>query len=144
MEQLDELLNNLIALTILLVMFGMGLQASVSEAFMALCTPRRLAMLLLASVVLVPVVAYVGTAIVPNVQDQAVVGLMLMAAASGNGLVPKLAERIGSDIKESTSELIVLSLVTIVSAPVVLSLMIPEGLVSVDGLQVAADVVLDF
>ena len=83
MEQLDELLNNLIALTILLVMFGMGLQSSVSEAFMALRTPRRLAMLLLASVVLVPVVAYVGTAIVPNVQDQAVVGLMLMAAASG-------------------------------------------------------------
>lgn len=138
----NDLIDQFIGITILLVMFSMGLHSTFGEAFGLLREPGRLFRYLISVVVLVPIVAYLGLTIIPDVDVEAQVGLLLLAGAAGNGLVPKLAQKIGADLKEVTSGLIVLSLVTIVSAPIVLAMTIPPEDVSVDGLEVARIVLM--
>jgi len=144
MEELNILINDIvdttIALTILLLMFTMGLHSKLKEAFLIWRTPRTLLVYLLSVVVLVPVAAFIVLEVVPDVPVEAKVGALLLAGAAGNAMVPKLSEKLGQDVKVAASILITLCLVTMISAPLVVQLAIPPELVTVDGGAVAATI----
>ena len=141
MDELSVLINSLIdsaiGLTILLLMFSMGLQSTFAEAFSLLRKPSKLIRYLISVVVLVPIVTFIGLEIIPDVPVEAQVGLLLLSGAAGNALVPKLGEKLGADIKESTSALITLALFSIISAPLVVALAVPPDEISVSGADVA-------
>jgi BASS family bile acid:Na+ symporter len=64
---------------------------------------------------------------------------MLLSAASGNALAPKLAEKVGADIGDATSLMVTLAILTMVSAPVVVTLTMPPEM-ALSGADVAASI----
>jgi BASS family bile acid:Na+ symporter len=104
--------------------------------------PGKLAKSLLAAVVLVPFAAYgvlYVASLVMEVPEEVFVGVMLLSAASGAALAPKLAEKVGADIGEATSLMVTLAIMTIVSAPIVVAVTMPPDL-ALPGGDVAATV----
>lgn len=116
---INDLIDTGIGLSVLLMMFSMGLAMTFEQAFAIWRQPRKLVLALVAALVAAPVLTYALVTVFSDVPDQVKVGLMLVAAAGGSGLVPKVAEKVGADIKATTSTLVTLALMTIVSAPVV-------------------------
>jgi BASS family bile acid:Na+ symporter len=140
-QTINELLDAGIGLSVLLMMFSMGLAMTFGQAFSIWRQPRKLVVSLLAALVAAPVITYVLVTIFDGVPEEVEVGLLLVAAAGGSGLVPKVAEKIGADITATTSTLVTLALMTILSAPIVVQFAIDADAVDISTADVAGTVV---
>jgi hypothetical protein len=121
---IESLINTLIGLTVLIMLFSIGLGMTFQQVTVLWRKPGKLAKSLLAAVVLAPFVSYIVlyvAGLIITVPEEVFVGVMLLSAASGSALAPKLAEKVGADIGESTSLMVTLAIMTIVSAPVVVA-----------------------
>jgi BASS family bile acid:Na+ symporter len=139
---IESLINTLIGLTVLILLFSTGLGMTFQQVMVLWRKPGKLAKSLLAAVVLVPFAAYgvlYVAGLVMEVPEEVFVGAMLLSAASGAALAPKLAEKVGADIGEATSLMVTLAIMTIVSAPIVVAVTMPPDL-ALPGGDVAATV----
>jgi BASS family bile acid:Na+ symporter len=139
---IESLINTLIGLTVLILLFSTGLGMTFQQVMVLWRKPGKLAKSLLAAVVLVPFAAYgvlYVASLVMEVPEEVFVGVMLLSAASGAALAPKLAEKVGADIGEATSLMVTLAIMTIVSAPIVVAVTMPPDL-ALPGGDVAATV----
>jgi BASS family bile acid:Na+ symporter len=128
---IESLVNTLIGLTVLILLFATGLGLTFQQVTILWRKPGKLAKSLLAAVVLAPVAAYgllYAANLVIEIPQDVFVGVMLLSAASGSALAPKLAEKVGANIGEATSLMVTLAIMTIVSAPIVVAVTMPPDL----------------
>ena len=138
----ESLVNTLIGLTVLIMLFSIGLGMTFQQVTVLWRKPGKLAKSLLAAVVLAPFVSYIVlyvAGLIITVPEEVFVGVMLLSAASGSALAPKLAEKVGADIGEATSLMVTLAIMTIVSAPVVVAVTMPPEL-TLSGADVAVTI----
>jgi BASS family bile acid:Na+ symporter len=138
----ESLIDTMIGLTVLIMLFSTGLGMTFQQVTVLWRKPGKLAKSLLAAVVLAPFVSYVVlyvAGLIMAVPEEVFVGVMLLSAASGSALAPKLAEKVGADIGEATSLMVTLAIMTIVSAPVVVAVTMPPEL-TLSGADVAATI----
>jgi BASS family bile acid:Na+ symporter len=138
---IESLINTLIGLTVLILLFSTGLGMNFQQVTVLWRKPGKLAKSLLAAVVLAPFVAYIVlyvASLIITVPEEVFVGVMLLSAASGAALAPKLAEKVGADIGEATSLMVTLAIMTILSAPIVVALTMPN--LTLSGGDVAATI----
>lgn len=138
----ESLINTMIGLTVLIMLFSTGLGMTFQQVTMLWRKPGKLAKSLLAAVVLAPIAAYgvlKAAGLVIELPEEAFVGVMLLSAASGSALAPKLAEKMGADIGEATSLMVTLAIMTILSAPVVVAVTMPPEL-TLSGADVAVTI----
>jgi len=137
----ESLIGTLIGLTVLLLLFSTGLALTFRQATMLWRKPKKLALSLLASVVLAPLAAYTVLYLSSQFMDipvEIIVGVMLLSAASGAAMAPKFAE-IGADIADATSLMVTLVLTSILSVPIIVALTMPPEF-AITGAEVAASV----
>ena len=139
---IESLINTMIGLTVLIMLFSTGLGMTFQQVTVLWRKPGKLAKSLLAAVVLAPFVSYIVlyvAGLIITVPEEVFVGVMLLSAASGSALAPKLAEKMGADIGEATSLMVTLAIMTILSAPIVVAVTMPPEL-TLSGADVAATI----
>lgn len=139
----ESLLGTLIGLTVVLLLFSTGLTLTFQQVTILWRKPKKLVLSLLAAVVLAPVAAYgvlYAASLVIDIPEEVIVGVMLLSAASGSAVAPKLAEKVGADIADATSLMATLAIATIFSAPIVVALTMPPSF-ALSGLDVAVSII---
>lgn len=122
------------AIFVLSTMFAMGVELSVDQLVRALRNQRLLGKSLLVNLVAVPLVAYTLVRAIPVAPGYAA-GIILLAVAPGAPFGPKLAELSNSDIAFASGLMAILGMVSVVTIPVSLALLLP-GTVAVDPLAI--------
>jgi BASS family bile acid:Na+ symporter len=118
---LGELLNNFVDLTILSIMFGMGLRLDIEKATYLLRDPQRLLRSLLVVDLLLPVVAILMITLLPLPLD-ARVGLGLMAACPGAPLLTRRVEKAFGSFDYSASLQLTACILAVITVPVTLEI----------------------
>ncbi len=133
-------LQNLFTLTFVVTsMLSMGLSLTVSQILQPLRNTRLVVMALAANFVIVPVVAFALSRIIPL--DQSVqIGLLLLGTAAGAPFLPKLAQMAKANAAFAVGLMTMLMVVTIVYLPLVLPLLLPG--VEVDAGQIALSLIV--
>jgi predicted Na+-dependent transporter len=115
-------------------MFSMGLRLTVNEIIAPLRNVRLVIMALAANFVIVPVVAeLLGRLLIA--QEDLQTGLILLSAAAGAPMIPKLAGIARGNVRFAVGLVVLLVVGTVLFLPLVLPLLLPG--VSVDGLDIA-------
>jgi predicted Na+-dependent transporter len=124
MAEFVELLYDLMSLIFVLsTMVSMGLSLTIAQVLEPLRNTRFVIMALLASFVVVPVVAVLLTQLIP--MDEALnIGLVLVALAAGAPALPKLADIAGVDTAAGVGLMVLLIVATIIVMPIVLPLVL--------------------
>lgn len=104
-------------------MASMGLSLKVRQLVDPLKNPRLVILALVVNFLLVPIVAYVITLILP-MDESLNIGLILLATAAGAPFLPKLAEVAKGNIALSVGLMVLLMVVTVVYLPIVLPLLL--------------------
>lgn len=135
-----QTLQNLFTLAFVVTsMLGMGLSLTVSQILQPLRNTRLVALSLAVNFVVVPVVAFVLSRIIPFDQDVQI-GLLLIGTAAGAPFLPKLAQIAKADIAFAVGLMTILMLVTIVYLPLVLPLLLPG--IKVSALHIALSLIV--
>jgi predicted Na+-dependent transporter len=138
-EFLTALSNLAVLLFVVSSMLAMGLSLTVSQIVAPLRNARLVVAALLCNFVLVPLLAYAITLLIP-LDEPLRIGLLLLATAAGAPFLPKLAQFAHGNLAFSVGLMVLLMVVTIVYMPLVLPLLLPG--VSVDPLAIAGSLVL--
>ena len=140
---MDALLSNVLSIATLVFavssMLSVGFRYTVQQIIEPLRNARLVIGAVVANFVLVPVLAYVITAIFSFGQDREL-GLLVVACAAGAPSLIKLAQMAGSDLAIATGVLVLLIVVTVPYMPIVVPLIAPE--VNVSAAAIAAPLVL--
>ncbi len=120
-------------------MLAMGMSLSMTQILQPLKNARLVALALLANFVLVPLLAYLITMIIPLEQSLRI-GLIVLATAAGAPFLPKLVQGAKGDIAFGVGLMVLLMVVTIVYMPVVLPLLLPG--VSVNPWDIAKSLIV--
>src|SRR5512139_3493641 len=100
-------------------MLGMGMSLTMAQILQPLKNGRLVALALLANFVLVPLLAYIITLVIPL--DQSLqIGLIVLATAAGAPFLPKLVQGARGDIAFGVGLMVLLMVVSIIYIPVVL------------------------
>jgi len=122
-----EILETLAGLSLLVFVIGsmasMGLSLKISQIVAPLKNFRLLVLALAVNFVLVPVVAFLITLVLP-LDEPLRIGLILLSTAAGAPFLPKLAEAAKGNIAFSVGLMVLLMIVTIVYLPIVLPLLL--------------------
>ena len=110
-------------------MLGVGLGLSVAQILQPLHSKRLLLPALSANFVLVPILAYFITRIIPLPQPFAI-GILLLGTGAGAPFLPKLAEFAKGNIGFAVGLMVLLMTVTIAYMPIVLPILLPTAHVS--------------
>jgi BASS family bile acid:Na+ symporter len=117
---------------ILMTMLAMGMKLSVSEIVRSFRRTRVILLSVVANIIIVPAVAWVALRIFDDLPTAAVIALVLLASAPG--YAPIMAARAHGNLAFSTTLIFLLSAVSVVSIPIVTTLMFSsEAAVDVDG-----------
>ncbi len=140
---IDELLVLLTQLAGLLFivasMLAMGMSLTVGQIVQPLRNVRLVVLALLANFVLVPLLAYVITLVIPL--DQSLqTGLIVLATAAGAPFLPKLVQGAKGNIAFGVGMMVLLMVVTIIYMPIVLPLLLPG--VSVNPWEIAKSLIV--
>ena len=119
-------------------MLAMGLSLTMGQILEPLKNARRVILALVASFVLVPLLAYAITALIP-LEDSLRTGLILLATAAGAPFLPKLVEGAKGDTAFGVGLMVLLMVVTIGYLPLVLPLLLPG--VEVDPWEIAQSLI---
>jgi BASS family bile acid:Na+ symporter len=122
-------METLATLSVLVFVIGsmasMGLSLTVGQIVEPLKNTRLVILTLVANFVVVPVIAYLITLVIPL--DQSVeIGLILLATAAGAPFLPKLAQVARGNVAFSVGLMVLLMVVTIVYLPIVLPLLLGD------------------
>ncbi len=124
---MSEILETLAALSVLVFVIGsmasMGLSLKVGQIIAPLKNVKLVILALVANFVLVPIVAYVITLVLP-LDESLRIGLILLATAAGAPFLPKLAEVAKGSAAFSVGLMVLLMVVTIIYLPIVLPLLL--------------------
>jgi BASS family bile acid:Na+ symporter len=124
---MTEIMETLATLSLLVFVIGsmasMGLSLKIKQIIEPLKDVKLMLLALLANFVLVPIVAYVITLILP-LDEPLDIGLILLATAAGAPFLPKLAEAAKGNLAFSVGLMVLLMVVTIIYLPIVLPLLL--------------------
>jgi BASS family bile acid:Na+ symporter len=126
---MTEILETLAQLSVLVFVIGsmtsMGLSLTMKQILDPLKNARLVILALVANFILVPIVAYAITLVIP-LDDAIRIGLILLSTAAGAPFLPKLAQAARGNIAFSVGLMVLLMLVTILYLPVVLPLLLGD------------------
>lgn len=124
---MTEILETLAALSVLVFVIGsmasMGLSLKVGQIIAPLKNVKLVILALVANFVLVPILAYVITLVLP-LDESLRIGLILLSTAAGAPFLPKLAEVAKGSAAFSVGLMVLLMVVTIIYLPIVLPLLL--------------------
>ncbi len=126
---MNDILETLAMLSVLVFvissMLSMGLSLTIKQILDPLRNTRLVILALVANFVLVPLVAFIITIVLP-LNEPAVIGLILLSTAAGAPFLPKLVEVAKGNIAFSVGLMVLLMVVTIVYLPLVLPLLLGD------------------
>lgn len=120
-------------------MLSMGLKFFPKQFFEPLKDKSLILKSLVANFILIPVVTYIIVQLIP-LQQGLVIGLVLMAAGAGSPFMLKLVQFMKADMAFAVGLMLILSTVTLIYMPLVLSLLLPG--VSVNPLSIAVSLLV--
>jgi predicted Na+-dependent transporter len=120
-------------------MLGMGMSLTMAQILQPLKNARLVILALLANFVLVPLLAYVITLIIP-LEQSLQTGLIVLATAAGAPFLPKLVQGAKGNIAFGVGLMVLLMVVTVFYLPVVLPLLLPG--VSINPWDVAKSLIV--
>jgi bile acid:Na+ symporter, BASS family len=126
---------------VLLSMIGAGLGLSLQRVRGAFLSVRTLLAPLVASFVLVPLVAYLITRVV-SLDASLAIALLLLGTAAGAPILPKLVEFARGDMGLAVATMAVLMAGTIITMPFLLPLLLPQTHVHVHAWSIARPLLL--
>lgn len=138
-EVLEVILNISLLLFVISSMLAMGLSLTLKQIVEPLKNARLVALALLASFVLVPILAYILN-LVFSLDPGVAIGLTIISTAAGAPFLPKLSQVAKGNVAFSVGLMTLLMVVTIIYMPIVLPLLL-QG-VQVDPLAIAQSLVL--
>ena len=126
---MNDILETLAQLSVLVFvissMLSMGLSLTINQIVEPLKNTRLVVLALVANFVLVPLVAYLITIVLP-LDDSVSIGLILLSTAAGAPFLPKLVEVAKGNIAFSVGLMVLLMVVTIVYLPLFLPLLLGD------------------
>jgi BASS family bile acid:Na+ symporter len=126
---MTEIMETLAGLSLLVFVIGsmasMGLSLKIKQIIAPLKNLKLVVLALAVNFVLVPIVAYLITLVLP-LDEPLRIGLILLSTAAGAPFLPKLAEVAKGNIAFSVGLMVLLMIVTIVYLPIVLPLLLGE------------------
>lgn len=124
---MTEILETLAVLSLLVFVIGsmasMGLSLKMKQIIAPLKNTRLVILALVINFILVPIVAYIITLVLP-LDEPLRIGLILLATAAGAPFLPKLAEVAKGNMAFSVGLMVLLMVVTIIYLPIVLPLLL--------------------
>ena len=129
---------SVVAMALVAVM-GMGLGLKVREVLAPLRDVRRVAIAILANFILVPLLSWLITLVLP-LSDGFRIGLMLLAAGAGSPFVPLLVSLSKGNNAWAAALMVLFTVLTVIYMPLALPLMLPG--VQVDPLAIAKPLTL--
>ena len=120
-------------------MLAMGLSLTIPMIMQPLKNVRLVVLALLANFVLVPVLAYLITAIIP-LEESLKIGLIVLSTAAGAPFLPKLVQGAKGNVALGVGLMVLLMVVTIIYMPTVLPLLLPG--VQVDPWAIAKSLIV--
>ena len=139
MELLSQAVPVMVLIFVLSSMLAMGLGLTFREILAPLRNGRLVILALLANFVIMPLGA-LAIAKLLRLDQPLGLGLLILGAAAGSPLLPKLTAMAKGDLASAVALMVLLTIVTIVYMALVLPLLL-EG-VSVDSLKIARSLVL--
>lgn len=130
----EAIVESVTTIFVLSTMFSMGVKLSVSQLFDAIRKRQLLAKSLVVNLVAIPLIAYLLLRAVPVGTGYAT-GILLLAVSPGAPFGPKLAEISDSDMAFASGLMAILCLLSVVTIPISLVLLVP-GDVVVDPLAI--------
>ena len=131
---LQQFANLSVLIYIITTMLSMGLKFFPKQFLEPLKDKNLILKSLAANFIFVPLLTYIILQVIPLEQGLAI-GLVLMATAAGSPFMLKLVQFMKADITFAVGLMLILSLVTLVYMPLVLSILIPN--ISVNHLSIA-------
>lgn len=140
---MDVILQQFASFSVLIyivtTMLSMGLKFFPKQFFEPLKDKSLILKSLVANFILIPVVTYIIVQLIP-LQQGLVIGLVLMAAGAGSPFMLKLVQFMKADMAFAVGLMLILSTVTLIYMPLVLSLLLPG--VSVNPLSIAVSLLV--
>ncbi|MEM7333366.1 MAG: bile acid:sodium symporter [Chloroflexota bacterium] len=137
-EVLKTIFNALVLVFVLSSMLDLGLGLTVKQIIAPLKNIPLIAKALIANFVLVPLLAFVLAQII-GLEQQLAIGLFIMGVAAGSPMVVKLSQIAKGDMAYTAGLMVLLLFVTILVAPIMLTLLL-DG-VEVDTLGITQSLV---
>jgi len=113
-----------VLLFLVTLMFTVGLEEPPAQVVASLKDGPLMAKILVANLVVLPVVALLLLRLV-NLQEDIVIGILLMAAAPGVPFLPRMAANAKGNVAVAVGLMIVLQVASVVTTPVTLNLILP-------------------
>jgi BASS family bile acid:Na+ symporter len=120
-------------------MLAMGLSLTMAQILQPLKNIRLVILALLANFVLVPLLAYLITLVIP-LEKSLQIGLIVLATAAGAPFLPKLVQGAKGNIAFGVGLMVLLMVVTIFYMPIVMPLLLPE--VSINPWDIAKSLIV--
>jgi predicted Na+-dependent transporter len=136
---LQQFANLSVLIYIITTMLSMGLKFYPKQFLEPLKNKNLILKSLLANFIMVPILTYIILQIIPLEQGLAI-GLVLMATAAGSPFMLKLVQFMKADSAFAVGLMLILSIVTLVYMPLVLSFLLPT--VSVNHLSIAVSLLV--
>ncbi len=134
---MEALLSNVLSIATLVFavssMLSVGFRYTVQQIIAPLRNVRLVIGAVVANFILVPILAYVITAIF-SIGEEREIGLLVVACAAGAPFLVKLAQMAGADLAIATGVLVLLLVITVPYMPIVIPLIAPEAHVSAFGI----------
>lgn len=136
---LQQFANLSVLIYIITTMLSMGLKFYPKQFLEPLKNKNLILKSLAANFILVPILTYIIIQVIPLEQGLAI-GLVLMATAAGSPFMLKLVQFMKADIAFAVGLMLILSIVTLVYMPLMLSILLPN--VSVNHLSIAVSLLV--
>jgi predicted Na+-dependent transporter len=136
---LTVLSNGAVLLFVITTMLAMGLSLTVAQILAPLRSVRLVALALVANFVLVPLLAFGLTHVIP-LSEPLKIGLILIGAAAGAPFLPKLAQFAHGNVAFAVGLMVLLMVASILYLPIVMPLLLPG--VRVDSLSIAVSLLV--
>src|SRR5215467_6084559 len=130
------LANGAIILFVVTTMLAMGFSLTVSQILAPLRRVQLVVLALVGNFVLVPLLAFALTHVIP-LSEPLKIGLILLGAAAGAPFLPKLAQFAHGTVAFSVGLMVLLMVVSILYLPLVLPLLLPGVRVNPSSLAVS-------
>ncbi len=132
-EILGTLANVFVLIFVLASMFGLGLGLTLKQALAPMKNISLMSKALLANFILAPLLAFALVRII-GLDDQFAIGLFILSVSAGAPMLAKYAQMAKGDLAFTAGVMVMLMVVTIIYAPLVLPLLMPEVHVDVLGM----------
>lgn len=136
---LQQFANLSVLIYIITTMLSMGLKFYPKQFLEPLKNKNLILKSLAANFILVPILTYIIIQVIP-LEQGLVIGLVLMATAAGSPFMLKLVQFMKADIAFAVGLMLILSIVTLVYMPLMLSILLPN--VSVNHLSIAVSLLV--